>query len=312
MAAKKARHRGAEKEAQEELPREAQHHDEAHERAGRGADRDLAEVGPIDLGLLAGQGAETQEGLCRGTRAVARDDRAEVIGTALVAARLDHPVESTRAEARILRERLDDERGVGIRHRGARLCRGGDGTRLEQDATDRAVVVAELRGDGANRPLLGVMKTEDLRLTLGPDLGVLRRRTARKSPSPDRRFRDPWAAMWKVTSGLSPGQSSSPKRPEPAQGIELSAAESTTRIGCPHQSAVPSSSVRSARGCRGERGRRALSRSPCSSSSINRVTSLRVTRSELVHTPIMGSALLGLVAQRRRAGVASTAGNVEG
>ena len=36
--------------------RPGQHEHEAREQPGRGADADLAEVAPIDLGLLAGQG----------------------------------------------------------------------------------------------------------------------------------------------------------------------------------------------------------------------------------------------------------------
>jgi len=56
----------------EDLPRIGRHPDEGHQRAAGAADLELPKMAPIDLGLLVGQGAQTQEGLgrgrCRATR----------------------------------------------------------------------------------------------------------------------------------------------------------------------------------------------------------------------------------------------------
>jgi hypothetical protein len=55
VPAQKVRHGSACKEAQEEPPRVAQHHNERPERALGLPDAQLAEVGPIDLRLFARQ-----------------------------------------------------------------------------------------------------------------------------------------------------------------------------------------------------------------------------------------------------------------
>jgi hypothetical protein len=52
VAADEARHVGAEGEAEKDLARVAEHHDEAHQRARGAADLKLAEVPPVDLRLL--------------------------------------------------------------------------------------------------------------------------------------------------------------------------------------------------------------------------------------------------------------------
>src|SRR5260370_35828457 len=53
MAAQEVRHAGIEEEAQEDVARIAQHHDEGHQRTGCAADHEVTEVGPAALGLLA-------------------------------------------------------------------------------------------------------------------------------------------------------------------------------------------------------------------------------------------------------------------
>ena len=55
MAAEKARHRRAHREVHEAVPAEGEHHDEGEEITLRTTDDDLTEVGPVDLGLLAGE-----------------------------------------------------------------------------------------------------------------------------------------------------------------------------------------------------------------------------------------------------------------
>ena len=66
MATQEVLHAGIQAEAQEDLPRVAQHHDERHQRTPRAADLQMAEVAPIDLSLFAGKGAQAQIGLGRG------------------------------------------------------------------------------------------------------------------------------------------------------------------------------------------------------------------------------------------------------
>ena len=72
--------RASEEEAQEDLARVAEHHDERHQRTARAADLEMAEMSPVDLRLLAGQAAQAQIGLGLRARPMAGDEVAEVIG----------------------------------------------------------------------------------------------------------------------------------------------------------------------------------------------------------------------------------------
>jgi hypothetical protein len=73
-------HACVEKEAQEDQARIAQHHDERHQRAAGTADGEVAEMRPVNLGLLAGQSAQAQIGFRFGARPVAGDQIAEMPG----------------------------------------------------------------------------------------------------------------------------------------------------------------------------------------------------------------------------------------
>jgi hypothetical protein len=53
MATQEVFHARIQEEAQKDLARVTQHHDEGHERPARPADRQVAEVSPVDLSLLA-------------------------------------------------------------------------------------------------------------------------------------------------------------------------------------------------------------------------------------------------------------------
>jgi hypothetical protein len=59
VATQEVLHAGIEEEAQEDLTRVAQHHNERHQRAPCPADFEMTEVTPVDLGLFAGQAAQT-------------------------------------------------------------------------------------------------------------------------------------------------------------------------------------------------------------------------------------------------------------
>ena len=90
MAAQEVLHAGIEEEAQEDLPRVAQHHDERHQRTPRPANLEMAEMSPVHLRLFAGQAAQTQIGLGFRTRPMAGDQVAEMIGAAAIAALVRH------------------------------------------------------------------------------------------------------------------------------------------------------------------------------------------------------------------------------
>ena len=96
VAAQEAVHASVEEEAQEDLARVAQHHHEGHQRPARPADAQVAEVRPVDLRLLAGQGAQAQVRLGGRARAQAGDQVAEVLAAATVAALADHGVAAAR------------------------------------------------------------------------------------------------------------------------------------------------------------------------------------------------------------------------
>ena len=102
MAAQEVLHPGIEEEAQEDLPRVAEHHDEGHQRTPRAADLEMAEVAPVDLGLLARQGAQTQIGFGLRTRPMAGDEVAEVIGAAAIAAFAHHRIQAAGRQRREL------------------------------------------------------------------------------------------------------------------------------------------------------------------------------------------------------------------
>ena len=132
---------------------------------------------PVDLGLLAGQGAKAQIRFTRAARPDLCDAVTEVIGCAGVAPCLDHVEQPSGGQCGEALQRLGDERHVGVEHRGASRapvlalhpC-------LPQHPLDGVVVDAELGGDGAHPPVLDEVVAQDLRLEL-----VVDRHRARRS-----------------------------------------------------------------------------------------------------------------------------------
>ena|SRR6516162_2806218 len=92
MATQKVLHPGIGEEAQENLARVAEHHDECHQRTPRAADLKMSKMSPIDLSLLAGQAAQAQIGFGFRTRPMAGDEMTEVIGTAPIASLAHHHI----------------------------------------------------------------------------------------------------------------------------------------------------------------------------------------------------------------------------
>ena len=80
MAAKEVLHPGVQEEAQKDLARIAQHHDERHQWAACAADLKVAEMSPVDLRLFAGETTQSQIRLSLRTRPMAGDHVAEVSG----------------------------------------------------------------------------------------------------------------------------------------------------------------------------------------------------------------------------------------
>ena len=88
----------------------------------------------------------------------------EVIGTAGVAAFLDHDVQPPGRQGRKLRQGLADEGQIGVDAGSARRDTGAWQTRLCQYTQDSAMMDAQLGGDGADAPALGMVVAQNLRL----------------------------------------------------------------------------------------------------------------------------------------------------
>ena len=110
VAADEVGERGAEVEAHEGVSGVAQHQDERHQGAFGASDGELSEVRPVDLSLLARKGAKAQIRFTGPARAQLRDAVTEVVGTAGVAARLDHVEQPSGGQRGEALQRLGDER----------------------------------------------------------------------------------------------------------------------------------------------------------------------------------------------------------
>ena len=110
VAADEVGERGAEVEAHEGVSGVAQHQDERHQGAFGASDGELSEVRPVDLSLLARKGAKAQIRFTAPAWAQLRDAVTEVVGTAGVAARLDHVEQPSGAQRGEAFQRLGDER----------------------------------------------------------------------------------------------------------------------------------------------------------------------------------------------------------
>ena len=117
VPAQEVLHPGIKEEAQENLPRMAQHHHERHQRTPRTANLQVAEMGPVDLCLFARQAAQPQIRFGRTTRPVAGNEVAKVIRAAAVAALAHHRIQPAGGQGWELLQRLPDERQIRIRLR---------------------------------------------------------------------------------------------------------------------------------------------------------------------------------------------------
>jgi hypothetical protein len=174
MATQEVLHPGVREEAQEDLARVAEHHDERI--SGRRArpilgssprtSLEMAEMSPIDLSLLAGQAAQAQISLGLRTRPMAADEMAEVIGAAAIAAFAHHHIQPACRQRREALQRLADECKVGVDLRLARGRAGPRQTGLRQHPANHAVMHVQLLGDGADQRLLRVVEAQYPRFDL--------------------------------------------------------------------------------------------------------------------------------------------------
>ena len=169
MAAQEALQACIEEEAEIDLAREAQDHDEGHQRAAGASDRELTKMPPVDLPLLAGQGAQAQVGLGLRARTMTGDDMAEVIGAAAVAALADHHEQPAGGEGGERLERLADKGPERIERGGS--CGSAEARQpgLRQHPCNGAVMHMQLAGDGAGAPLLDVVIAQNLSFQLRRD-----------------------------------------------------------------------------------------------------------------------------------------------
>jgi len=114
----------------------------------------MAEVSPVDLGLLARQAAQAQIGLCRPAWPMTGNKVAEVIRTAAIAALAHHDEQTARRQFRELLQRRADERQIRLDLRSARWRAVLRQTGLRQYSHHRLVVHAQLPSDGTDAPLL--------------------------------------------------------------------------------------------------------------------------------------------------------------
>ncbi|KYF76835.1 hypothetical protein BE18_39470 [Sorangium cellulosum] len=130
---------------------------------------------PVDLRLLAGKRAQPLECFRRLLGAETADHSAQMIGTARIAALLQHDEEATGPQRGILAELLDDEGHEGVDHGRARRDDLRVDARLSEHGLHGGVVQPELAGDGADGPLLAMVEAQDLRPTCsGVNTRILR------------------------------------------------------------------------------------------------------------------------------------------
>lgn len=148
-----------EEELQIERPRVGQRHHETGESAFGAAHQHVAEVRPVDLGLLAGQGVQLQKRLAF-LRTQARHGAAQLHDAAAVAAVPQHGMDARGAQTGMLFEGLADERQIGLGEGCAHGRRAAE-TLAFDGMADGIGMNLEFGGDGADSPMLGKEVTSD-------------------------------------------------------------------------------------------------------------------------------------------------------
>jgi hypothetical protein len=164
MAAQKILHPGVEEAAQEDLTREAEHHDKGHQGAARPPGHYVTEMGPVALRLLPRQRAQAQIGLRLRSWPMAGDDGAETALPAAIAALPNHGVQAAGGQRRELCQHLADEWQIGIDLRWP-LGRPDTGQAgLRKHPGDGFGMHPQRPGDRSDAPLFDMIIAQDLRL----------------------------------------------------------------------------------------------------------------------------------------------------
>ena len=159
MTAEEILHPRVEKVAQENLSRVREYGHERHQRPPCPANRYVSKVTPVDLCFLARQAAQSQIGLGFTARSMPRDQVAEVIRAAGVAAFTHHRINACRRQRWKALQCLLDERQIGVDLGTPRRSVGARQTGLRQHAAHHVVMDVQLSGDCAHTPFLRVVVT---------------------------------------------------------------------------------------------------------------------------------------------------------
>src|SRR6266545_1512911 len=158
-------HGEVEDELAPQSPRMREHDDEDPERPLPAGHADLADVGPVDLCLLAGERLGAEVHLAPWLGPDLRHVFTQRADRAGVAALSEHVVQPGGAQAWVPGQRLGDDGAVRIdepRSRGGARARNAEA----EDAANHVGVDPELGGDRADPPVLREVQTDDLRLDL--------------------------------------------------------------------------------------------------------------------------------------------------
>jgi hypothetical protein len=169
MAAQEVLHAGIEKEAQEDLAREAQDSNEGHQWTTCPTNHHMSKVCPIDLSLFARQGTQTQISFRRRPWSVTSNDMAELALTAAIAALLHHRVQAARPQRRELGQSLVDEWQIRVDFRGAAQPLDARQAGLGQHPGDSVTVHAQLLGNRSDPPAFSMVIAQDLSLAFRGD-----------------------------------------------------------------------------------------------------------------------------------------------
>ena len=136
------------------------------------ANPDRAERAPVDLGLFPDECGQAAVDRRRGRGAERVDHATELDDRAGVAAGAHHLEEARRAQARILDQRVADERQIRVEDRGAARAASHRLRVLRDRGAHGVMVDAEGGGDGADLPVFAEIEAANLGVLLGRDHGA--------------------------------------------------------------------------------------------------------------------------------------------
>jgi hypothetical protein len=213
MAAQKVLHGLIEEELQIQCARVGQSHDETGQRSFGAAHGDMTEMGPVDLCLFGREGVQTEERFAR-RRTQSGHGAAQLYDTAGIATLSNHLVNAGSTQTRVLVQDLAHELQIGIEDGWAQSLTAMEAIRFN-GTTDGILVNAQLAGDGADLPMLGVKIMTNLymrfwidHLDLSLDRGIRGKGSTKRPLRPQTMQRKNRGGCWTNqprTIGLDPG-----------------------------------------------------------------------------------------------------------